>query len=124
MGLKVLLVDMDEQGSLSSSFLPDIHSLSQAVTDAIRNDRLPIECVIQKTKYTNIDIVPFNLSLGKLESELQSERDSHYYLADKIDKLNGGYDFVIINSPPNLGLATRSFLTAVRILIITLETQD
>lgn len=33
--LKVLLVDMDQQGSLSSSFLPDIHSLSLVVTDVI-----------------------------------------------------------------------------------------
>jgi len=50
-GLKVLLVDMDQQGSLSSSFLPDIHGLSLVVTDVIRDDRLPIERVIQKTKY-------------------------------------------------------------------------
>lgn len=119
-GLKVLLVDMDQQGSLSSSFLPDIHGLSLVVTDAIRDDRLPIERVIQKTKYPNIDIVLSNLSLGKLESELQSKRDSHYYLADKIDELNGGYDFVVIDSPPNLGLATWSVLTAVDGLIIPL----
>jgi len=124
MDLKVLLVDMDQQGSLSSSFLPDIHSLSLVVTDAIRDDRLPIKRVIQTTKYPNIDIVPSNLSLGKLESELQSERDSHYYLADKIDEINSGYDFVIIDSPPNLGFATWSVLTAVDGLIIPLEAQD
>lgn len=83
------------------------------VTDVIRDDQLLIEKVIQPTRYPNIDIVPSNLSLGKLESELQSERDSHYYLADKIEALNGGYNFVIIDSPPNLGLATWSVLTAI-----------
>jgi cellulose biosynthesis protein BcsQ len=75
---------MDQQGSLSSSFLPDIHRLSLVVTDVIRDDQLPIEKVIQPTRYPNIAIVPSNLSLGKLESEMQSERDSHYYLADRI----------------------------------------
>jgi chromosome partitioning protein len=124
MDLKVLLVDMDQQGSLSSSFLPDIHKLSLVVTDAIRDDRLPIKKVIQSTKYSNINIVPSNLSLGKLESELQSERDSHYYLADKIDEIQDEYDFVIIDSPPNLGLATWSVLTAVDGLIVPLEAQD
>ena len=124
MCFKVLLVDMDQQGSLSSSFLPDIHNLSLVVTDAIRDDRLPIEQVIQLTKYPNIHIIPSNLSLGKLESELQSERDSHYYLADKIDEIREEYDIILLDSPLNLGLATWSVLTAVEGVIIPLEAQD
>lgn len=124
MGLKVLLVDMDQQGSLSSSFLPDIHSLSLVITDALRNNQLSINEIILSTKYENIDIVPSNLSLGKLESELQSERDSHYYLADKIDEIQGDYDIILLDSPPNLGLATWSVLTASEGIIIPLEAQD
>jgi chromosome partitioning protein len=65
-----------------------------------------------------IDIVPSNLSLGKLESELISERDSHYYLADKIDEINGDYDSILLDSPPNLGLATWSVLTVAEEVII------
>lgn len=118
MGLKVLLVDMDQQGSLSSSFLPDIHSLSFVVTDALRDHQTPIKEIIQPTKYDHIDIVPSNLSLGKLESELISERDSHYYLADKIDEIQEAYDIIILDSPPNLGLATWSVLTAAEGVII------
>ena len=38
MDRKVLLVDMDQQGSLSSSFLPDIHNLPFVITDALRDD--------------------------------------------------------------------------------------
>jgi len=124
MDQKVLLVDMDQQGSLSSSFLPDIHSLSLVITDALRDDQLSINEIIQSTKYENIDIVPSNLSLGKLESELQSERDSHYYLADKIDEIQRDYDVIIVDSPPNLGLATWSVLTASEGVIIPLEAQD
>jgi len=124
MDQKVLLVDMDQQGSLSSSFLPDIHSLSLVITDALRDDQLSINEIIQSTKYENIDIVPSNLSLGKLESELQSERDSHYYLADKIDEIQGNYDIILVDSPPNLGLSTWSVLTASEGIIIPLEAQD
>ena len=113
-GAKVLLIDMDQQGSLSSSFLPDIHRLSLVVTDVIRDDQLTIEKVIQPTRYPNINIVPSNLNLGKLESELQSERDSHYYLAEKIEALNSGYNSVIIGSPQKIGLATWSVLTAIK----------
>ncbi len=123
-GLKVLLVDMDQQGSLSSSFLPDVRRLSLVVTDALRDDQIPIKDIIQPTKFENIDIVPSNLSLGKLESELISERDSHYYLADKIDEIRDKYDIVLLDSPPNLGLATWSVLTAAEGVIIPLEAQN
>ena len=124
MNLKVLIVDMDQQGSLSSSFLPDIHSLPMVITDAIRDDLIPIKEIIKPTKFENIDIVPANLSLGKLESELISERDSHYYLADKLEEIQSEYDAILVDSPPNLGLATWSVLTASEGVIIPLEAQD
>ena len=124
MDLKVLLVDMDQQGSLSSSFLPDVYSLPFVITDALRDDQVPIKRIIQKTAYKNIDIIPANLSLGDLESELISERDSHYYLADKIDEIREGYDVILVDSPPNLGLATWSVMTACEGVIVPLEPQD
>lgn len=122
--LRVLLVDMDQQGSLSSSFLPDIHNLPMVVTDAIRDDLLSIKNVIQATKYSNIHIAPSNLSLGKLESELISERDSHYYLADKLEDIKDEYDVIVLDSPPNLGFASWSVLTASDGVIVPLEPQD
>ena len=123
-GLRVLLVDMDQQGSLSSSFLSDIHNLRFVVTDSIRDDQKSIKEIIRKTNFENIDIVPANLSLGKLESELISERDSHYYLADKLEEIQNDYDVIMLDSPPNLGLATWSVLTASEGVIIPLEAQD
>jgi chromosome partitioning protein len=124
MDQKVLLVDMDQQGSLSSSFLSDIHNLRFVVTDIIRDDQKSIKEIIRKTNFENIDIVPANLSLGKLESELISERDSHYYLADKLEEIQTDYDVIMLDSPPNLGLATWSVLTASEGVIIPLEAQD
>ena len=123
-GLRVLLVDMDQQGSLSSSFLSDIHNLRFVVTDIIRDDQKSIKEIIRKTNFENIDIAPANLSLGKLESELISERDSHYYLADKLEEIQNDYDVIMLDSPPNLGLATWSVLTASEGVIIPLEAQD
>jgi chromosome partitioning protein len=124
MGRKVLLVDMDQQGSLSSSFLSALDDLPCALSDVLLDDSTPMSEAIQKTKFTGIDIVPANLSLGKIENELLSERDAHYYLADKLDEIRGKYDLVLIDSPPNLGLATWSVLTASDGVIIPLEAQD
>jgi len=56
MGKKILLVDMDQQGSLSSSFLPNIHDLPCVITDALLNDKKSIKEAVIKTEFENIDI--------------------------------------------------------------------
>jgi chromosome partitioning protein len=123
-GQKVLIVDMDQQGSLSSSFIRNIHDLPVAITDVLLDDQGSLKEAIKETNFENIDIVPANLSLGKLETELISERDSHYYLADKLEDVDSEYDVILMDSPPNLGLATWSVLTASEGVIIPLEAQD
>jgi chromosome partitioning protein len=124
LGKKVLLIDMDQQGSLSSSFLPNTHNLPLVITDALLNRQISIKDAIVRTAFENIDIVPANLSLSKIESELLSDRDSHYYLADKLKQVESDYDFILVDAPPNLGLATWSIFTASDGVIIPLEAQD
>jgi len=124
MGKKVLMVDMDQQGSLSSSFLKNINDLPCVITDVLLDDQKSIKAVIQKTNFENIDLIPANLSLGKIESELISERDSHHNLADKLAEIEGEYDVILLDAPPNLGLATWSVLTASEGIVIPLEAQD
>ena len=123
-GVKVLLVDMDQQGSLSSSFLNNIDELPVVITDALRDERLSLKEVVVNTRFKNIDLVPANLSLGELENDSLSDRDSHYNLADKLEEIQGDYDVILMDTPPNLGLATWSVLTATDGVIIPLEAQD
>ena len=124
MGKKVLMVDMDQQGSLSSSFVKNINDLPCVITDALLDDQKSMKAVVQKTDFENIDLIPANLTLERLENELVSERDSHYCLADKLTEIDGEYDVILLDAPPNLGLATWSVLTASEGVIIPLEAQD
>ncbi len=124
MGQKVLIVDMDQQASLSSSFLPNFHDLSVAIADVLVDDQKSLKEAITKTNFENIDLIPANLSLGRLETDLISERDSHYYLADKLEDVESEYDVILMDSPPSLGLATWSVLTASEGVIVPLEAQD
>ena len=124
MDKKVLMVDMEQRGSLSSPFAKNINDIPCVITDVLPDDRGPMKTVVHKTDFETIDPVPANLTLGRLENDLISERDSHYCLADKFTEIEGQYDVILLDAPSNLGLATRSVLTASEGVIIPLEAQD
>lgn len=60
-GNRVLVVDLDQQGNLSSVFAKNIHALKQTVADVLLNGAKTID-VIQKTPIENLDLLPANLS--------------------------------------------------------------
>ena len=123
-GEKLLLIDLDQQGNLSSAFLDKIYELDYTITDLFLEERLGIPQVIQKTNFENIDIIPSNISLSKIDLQLSGEPDAQYFLADKLESLNNRYSYILIDCPPSLGLATRIGLVAAKQVIIPLECQE
>jgi len=121
---RILLIDLDQQGNLSSSFLENIYHLKFTVTDLFLDNALDIVKVIQKTPFQNIDIIPSNIDLSKIDLQLAGEPDAQYFLADKLKDLEENYPYIIIDCPPSLGLATRIGLVAADEVIIPLECQE
>ena len=123
-GQKLLLIDLDQQGNLSSAFLNKIYDLKFTITNLFLDDKIDISKVIYETSFENINIVPSNIEMSKIDLQLAGEPDAQYLLADKLEELNYDYDFIIIDCPPNLGLATRIGLVAANKVIIPLECQE
>jgi chromosome partitioning protein len=123
-GEKLLLIDLDQQGNLSSAFLEKIYELKYTIADLFLEESLNISDVIQKTAFENIDIIPSNISLSKIDLQLSGEPDAQYFLADRLEDLNNKYSYIIIDCPPSLGLATRIGLVAARQVLIPLECQE
>jgi len=123
-GQKLLLIDLDQQGNLSSAFLNKIYDLEFSITNLFLDDEIDLSKVIHKTSFENIDIVPSNIEMSKIDLQLAGEPDAQYLLADKLKELDHDYDFIIIDCPPNLGLATRIGLVAANKVIIPLECQE
>jgi chromosome partitioning protein len=109
---RILLIDLDQQGNLSSSFLENIYNLKLTVADLFldKDNDLDLAKVIQKTSFQNIDIAPSNIDLSKIDLQLAGKPDAQYFLADKLKDLKEGYNYIIIDCPPSLGLATRKIL--------------
>jgi len=121
---RILLVDLDQQGNLSSALLDNIYNLKTTVADILLENDMPLSKVIQKTSFQNIDIIPSNIDLSKIDLQLAGEPDAQYFLADKVKEIKDKYNYIIIDCPPSLGLATRIGLVAADQVIIPLECQE
>ncbi len=121
---KILLVDMDQQGNLSSTFLASIYDLSTTVADILLDADIPISAVIQETSFERIHIIPSNIGLSRIDLQLAGEPDAQYFLSDKLKELGDTYHYVMIDCPPSLGLATRIGLVAADQVIIPLECHE
>lgn len=121
---RILLIDLDQQGNLSSAFLDSIYNLKMTVADILLDDGMPILRAVQKTSFQKIDIIPSNIDLSKIDIQLAGEPDAQYFLADKLDEIKDGYHYIIIDCPPSLSLATRIGLVASDEVIIPLECQE
>ena len=84
---RILLVDLDQQGNLSSAFLDNIYNLESTVADIFLDNGT------QKTSFENIDIIPSNIDLSKIDLQLAGEPDAQYFLADKLKEEKDDYDY-------------------------------
>jgi chromosome partitioning protein len=115
-----LLIDLDPQGNSSMSFL-DVDQLGPCVYDWLVDPAVEAKDVIYKTSMEHLDILPSKISLAKLESKLIGEIDGHFRLKDRIPSLRDLYDFIVIDTPPTLGLITVNALVASTHLLIPIQ---
>ncbi|MCK4766152.1 MAG: ParA family protein [Candidatus Aminicenantes bacterium] len=120
LGYKTLLVDMDPQANSTVSFI-DPQGIRFSIFDFLEGSDVSFEEVLQKTDINNLSILPASISLAKLESKLISEIDGHFRLKDKIDSVKYKYDFIIIDTPPTLGMITINSLVAASHLLIPIQ---
>lgn len=109
---KVLLIDFDAQANLTAGFGfdPDENDSMAAVLQ----EKKQIAEVIQRTSIPNLDLIPSDSFLERIEmsEELITDRYSHEKLKSTLALLKGTYDFVMIDTPPSLCWLTESALIA------------
>jgi len=118
-GRPTLLIDLDPQANSSLTFL-DVRSLERSMYDVLAT-QMPLADVIQPSTVPNLEVAPARIALAKLEAQLVGEIDAHYRLKDRLEAVNGRFEFVVVDTPPALGVITVNALVAATHLLIPVQ---
>jgi ATPases involved in chromosome partitioning len=118
---KVLLIDLDPQGNSSRGLGVDITLISKNVFDALILD-VDVNKIIRHTMMKNLDLLPANLKLSNLESEISSKSLQPFFvLKNMIATISKPYDYIIIDCPPSLGILCLNALTAATGVLVPVQ---
>lgn len=120
LGNKTLIIDLDPQANASLSFI-DTHDESSNIYDALLDSKAQMTDLIRNTIVKNLYLIPSKLSLAKLESKLIGEIDAYYRLKTKMKEIKSDFDFIIVDTPPALGLLTANALVAADYVLIPVQ---
>jgi len=121
MGKNTLLVDTDPQAHSTVSIVSDVSKLDKSLYDVLVDLNEKINSVIVKSSIPGLNVAVSKISMAKLEPVLLGEIDGHYRLKDALEPVKKRYDFIIIDTPPTLGLITINALVAATYIIIPIQ---
>lgn len=116
---KVLLIDLDPQANATSGVgLPKHEEKSMY---PVLTDGLNIREVIRETELPNFDIAPSSVDLVAAELELSDAIGREFHLRRALQDVARDYDYILIDSPPSLGLLTINGLTAAQAVLVPMQ---
>lgn len=120
-GRKVLLVDLDPQGSLTVGLGFHAHDLDLSIYHLLMDPEVDMSEVLLKTRTDGVDLLPANIDLSAAEMRLVTEVGREQTLARVLRPVMREYDVILIDCQPSLGLLAVNALTAATGVIIPLE---
>ncbi len=122
LGRRVLVIDSDPQGNTTTGLGIDKGRLPHDIYHALMQE-VPLENVIVPTEIENLMLAPATINLAGADVELVAALSRETRLRQALAPVASGYDFVLIDSPPSLGLLTINALTAADDCLIPVQAE-
>ncbi|KKN48784.1 hypothetical protein LCGC14_0649290 [marine sediment metagenome] len=120
-GKNTLLVDIDPQAHSTVSLVNNSSQYDRSIYDVLVDSEVKIRDIIVKTSVPGLEIAISKIAMAKLEPVLLGEIDGHFRLRDVIVPIKKRYEFIIIDTPPTLGLITLNALVAATHILIPIQ---
>lgn len=121
MGYKILVIDCDPQGHATRSFLESDSAEYQSMFEVVAS-QLPIKSVIKEVM-PEFDIIPSNVKLSFIDSQLSYDVRREEKLRNLIEPLKAEYDFIFLDVNPSLSILNRNVMVASDYVNIVCEPQ-
>lgn len=125
-GHQVLLLDMDPHGSLTSYFKYDPDNIEKSVYDLFQHKQIPESLpasLLLNTSHDRIKLMAASTALATLERQMSGKGGMGLVVAKSLAQLWNRFDYVLIDSPPVLGLLMINALAACEQLVVPVQTE-
>ena len=120
LGFRVLLIDTDPQGNATSGVGVDKRSVKYS-SYSIMVDEVKAEDAVVHTEFENLDVIPSSIELAAAELELADFDHRESRLKNALAPIKSGYDYILIDCPPSLGLITTNALCASDTILVPIQ---
>nr|WP_296835057.1 AAA family ATPase [uncultured Marvinbryantia sp.] len=119
-GKKVLAIDMDPQGNMTSGLGVDKDATEKTAYELLLGEVKLEEC-LQKSVVDNLDLLASNINLAAAEIELIGEEEKEFILQRGLEAVRDQYDYIIIDCPPSLNVLTINAMCAADTVLVPIQ---
>lgn len=120
LGKKVLALDLDPQGNMTSGLGVDKDEIEDSVYDLIIGNAGIEECIC-KSVLENLDVLPSNIDLSAAEIEMIGIENKEFIIKNEMERIKDNYDYVIIDCPPALSMLTINAMTTADSVLVPIQ---